>query len=93
MPTTEAKNSIELFGMVRGVGKYSRQAIPVVTENPPMPEGQASVITRFVGRRNVMRLRLIPVAALASRHSQSCMILISDGENLIRFHLECLRSI
>lgn len=51
--------------------------MPEVTENPPMPPGQALVMMMLVGTRRVNKLKLIPACALDKRADQKCRILTS----------------
>ncbi len=71
MPVVEDRNSSKLLEMLWSGWKRVRQAMPVVAENPPIPDGQASVMVKFVGWQSAMRLKLMPEFAWVSRSIQN----------------------
>lgn len=48
-----------------------RHALPVDTEKPPIPLGQASVMRMLVGTLRVIMLKLMPVCALSRSDTHS----------------------
>jgi hypothetical protein len=86
IPTTAAKNAIELLWMSVIRGKYIRHAAPEGTEYPPIPMGQASLIVMFVGCLVVRRFRLMPALALSSNLVQRRNMLSSTSvKRIVRF--------
>ncbi len=90
IPTAAAMNSRTLLETDSGMAfRGNLHALPVRTEKPPMPCGQASVIVMLVGSLAVMRLKLIPEFALSSMAFQNDNNLQSR-EFIFRMELLCL---
>jgi hypothetical protein len=86
-PTTEAKYSMELFGIGSFESNAYRQARPDGIATPPIPVGQASVMVIVVGRRVDKRLRLMPSAAFSRKRFQVLSVLSSMAPSLMVRHL------